>query len=592
MSPAAQPNVILVLTDDQGYGDLGCHGNPVVQTPNIDRMHAESVRLDDYHVGPTCAPTRAGLMTGHYANSTGVWHTVGGRSLLRRNEVSAADFFARAGYATGLFGKWHLGDNFPFRPQDRGFQEVVTFGGGGVGTTPDYWGNDYFDDTYWTHRDGTDAYERYTGYCTDVWFNEALRFIERHRDEPFFCYLSPNAPHMPWLVSPEYSDPYVASTPHRDRANFYGMITKIDENFGILREKLETWGLAESTILIFSTDNGTVGIDLDDDQFVVNGHNAGMRGGKGSEYDGGHRVPFFIHWPGGGLSEGRGIVDVTANVDIVPTLVDLCGLGDWRAHDFDGRSLAPLITASPDAWPERAIVTDSQRVVQPIKWRQSSVMTNRWRLVNGAELYDIKRDPEQRSDVAAEHPDVVAELRTAYEAWWLRVSTQFDEEIPIVIGDPAVPHVLVTTHEWRGDEWHCAWSQNQIREGITCNGYWELEVGRAGRYRFELRRWPREEDRALTDGIPGGPPVSYFDQTIESGFGGGNPIPIREAAIRIGEHEASKPAEAGARHVTFTLDLAAGPAHLQTYFDVGDESDLGAYYVYVEWVDDREAVAS
>lgn len=591
MSRQGHPNVILVLTDDQGYGDLGCHGNAVIQTPNIDRMHAESIRLDDYHVGPTCAPTRAGLMTGHYANSTGVWHTVGGRSLLRRDEISAADFFARAGYATGLFGKWHLGDNYPFRPQDRGFQEVVTFGGGGVGTTPDYWANDYFDDTYWTHRDGVDAYEPYVGYCTDVWFNEALRFIERHRDEPFFCYLSPNAPHMPWLVSPEYSEPYLGSTPHRERANFYGMITKIDENFGILREKLETWGLAENTILIFSTDNGTVGIDLDDDQFVINGHNAGMRGGKGSEYDGGHRVPFFIHWPGGGLTQGRDIADVTANVDIVPTLIDLCDLADWRRHDFDGRSLAPLITGGIADWPQRAIVTDSQRVVQPIKWRQSSVMTNRWRLVNGAELYDIKQDPEQRADIATAHPDVVVELRTAYEAWWLRVSSQFDEEIPIVIGEPTVPRVLITTHEWRGDEWHCAWSQNQIREGITCNGYWELDVARAGQYRFELRRWPREEDRALGDGIPGGPPVSYFDQTIESGFGGGNAIPIRGGSIRIGEQQESKPAAPGAGNVTFTLDLPAGPAHLQTYFDVGDESDLGAYYVYVEWVEAREGAA-
>jgi arylsulfatase A-like enzyme len=585
VSLSDRPNVVFVLTDDQGYGDLACHGNPIIRTPNLDRMHDESVRLHDYHVGPTCAPTRAGLMTGHYANSTGVWHTVGGRSLLRRNEISAADFFARAGYATGIFGKWHLGDNYPFRPQDRGFQEIVTFGGGGVGTTPDYWGNDYFDDTYWTHRDGIDGYVPYRGYCTDVWFDEALRFIERHRDEPFFCYLSPNAPHMPWLVPPEYSDPYVASTPHRDRANFYGMITKIDEDFGILRDRLAEWGLAESTILIFSTDNGTVGIDLDEHDFVVNGHNAGMRGGKGSEYDGGHRVPFFIHWPGGGLTEGRDIDVVTANVDVVPTLIDLCGLGDWREHDFDGRSLASLIQGTHATWEDRAVVTDSQRVVDPIKWRQSAVMTDRWRLVNGSALYEIDRDPEQRTDVAADHPAVVAELRQAYEAWWLRVSTRFDEEIPIVVGDPDSRHVLLTTHEWRGDEWHLAWSQNQIREGVICNGYWELEIADAGTFRFELRRWPREEDRALTEGIPGGPPVSYFDQTIESGFGGGNAIPIRGAALRIGDQEASRAVAPDDHSATFTLDLSPGPTHLQTFLDTGDESDLGAYYVYVDRLD-------
>ena len=187
------PNVVFVLTDDQGYGDLSCHGNPVVKTPHIDALHACSVRLTDYHVGPTCAPTRAGLLTGHYANSTGVWRTSGGRSLLRANEISMADFFRRSGYATGIFGKWHLGDNTPYRPQDRGFETVVVHGGGGVGQTPDYWGNNYFDDSYW---DG-ERYTRYDGYCTDVWFQQALNFIERNRQTPFFCYIPTNAPHSP-----------------------------------------------------------------------------------------------------------------------------------------------------------------------------------------------------------------------------------------------------------------------------------------------------------------------------------------------------------------------------------------------------------
>ncbi|MBI3972237.1 MAG: sulfatase-like hydrolase/transferase, partial [Chloroflexi bacterium] len=172
-----RPNVVFVLTDDQGYGDLGCHGNPYIRTPHLDRLYAESVRLTDYHVGPTCSPTRAGLMTGHYANSTGVWHTIGGRSLLRRGERTMAEVFAAAGYTTGMFGKWHLGDAYPYRPQDRGFQDVITHGGGGVGNTPDYWGNNYNDDTYC--HNGT--WEPFEGYCTDVWFANALRFIERNR---------------------------------------------------------------------------------------------------------------------------------------------------------------------------------------------------------------------------------------------------------------------------------------------------------------------------------------------------------------------------------------------------------------------------
>ena len=392
-----RPNVVFVLTDDQGYGDLSCHGNPVVKTPHIDALYDESVRLKDYHVGPTCAPTRAGLLTGHYANSTGVWHTIGGRSLLRADETSMADYFRDSGYVTGIFGKWHLGDNAPYRPQDRGFETVVVHGGGGVGQTPDYWGNNYFDDSYW---DG-EGHSRYEGYCTDIWFQEALKFIERNRNKPFFCYIPTNAPHGPFLVDPVYSDPYVPVTPHQKRANFYGMLANIDENVGGLRRRLAEMGLAENTIFIFMTDNGSGGgLDVADDHFVVSGFNAGMRGQKGSEYDGGHRVPFFLHWPAGGIDGGQDVEEVTANVDILPTLIELCGLEGSEGNSFDGRSLAQLMRPEVGKrvdWPDRALVTDSQRLTYPVKWRKSAVMTDGWRLVNGRELYSIKNDPEQRS---------------------------------------------------------------------------------------------------------------------------------------------------------------------------------------------------
>jgi len=304
-----KPNVVFVLTDDQGYGELGCHGNPAIETPNMDALHGVSFRLTNYHVGPTCAPTRAGLMTGHYHNSTGVWHTIGGRSLLRKDEWSIANAFSENGYATGLFGKWHLGDNYPYRPQDRGFQHVVAHGGGGVGQTPDYWGNNYSDDSYAVNGE----WRPFEGYCTDVWFDEALRFIERNTDRPFLCFVTTNAPHSPYIVDPRYSAPYVGQVEHQDRANFYGMITCIDENLGVLWQRLKEWELAENTILIFMTDNGTSGgATLDRDQHVVAGYNAGMRGIKGSEYEGGHRVPLFIHWPAGGLAASRDIERIRA----------------------------------------------------------------------------------------------------------------------------------------------------------------------------------------------------------------------------------------------------------------------------------------
>ena len=598
-----RPNVVFVLTDDQGYGDLSCHGNPVVKTPNIDALYGESVRLKDYHVGPTCAPTRAGLLTGHFANSTGVWHTIGGRSLLRANEISMADYFRDSGYATGIFGKWHLGDNAPYRPQDRGFDTVVVHGGGGVGQTPDYWGNNYFDDSYW---DG-DSHARYEGYCTDIWFQEALKFIEHNRNKPFFCYIPTNAPHSPFLVDPVYSDPYVPVTPHQQRANFYGMLANIDENVGGLRRRLAEMGLAENTIFIFMTDNGSGGgLEVNDNQFVTSGFKAGMRGQKGSEYDGGHRVPFFLHWPEGGIDEGRDVEEVTANVDILPTLIELCELDCPEGNGFDGRSLTQLIRPEVGKrveWPDRALVTDSQRLTYPVKWRKSAVMTDRWRLVNGRELYAIENDPEQRTNVAELHADVVSALRLAYEEWWHKVSGQFDEDIPIAIGGPGASRLRLNTHDWRNEDCDCAWNQSLVRQGLICNGHWEVEVIEAGTYRFELRRWPVEEDAPIAAGLAGGEPTPFGMISIRAAeevsveqtgadsepslkervvWGGGAALPIRRARIAIGDEEAETGIDAEDDAARFTLTLPAGGTHLQTWFEMEDGKDLGAYYVYVE----------
>lgn len=600
-----RPNVVFVLTDDQGYCDLSCHGNPVVKTPHIDALYSSSVRLTDYHVGPTCAPTRAGLLTGHYANSTGVWHTIGGRSLLRSNEISMADYFQRSGYVTGIFGKWHLGDNAPYRPQDRGFDTVVVHGGGGVGQTPDYWGNNYFDDSYW---DG-EKHARYEGYCTDVWFREALKFIERNRTKPFFCYIPTNAPHSPHLVDPVYSDPYLPLTPDEERAKYFGMLANIDENVGGLRRRLAELGLAENTVFIFMTDNGSAGgVAVDENQFVTCGFNAGMRGKKGSEYDGGHRVPFFLHWPAGGFSAGRDVDEVTANVDILPTLIDICGLENTGSNSFDGRSLTPLLQPEEGmqtVWPDRALVTDSQRLAYPVKWRKSAVMTGRWRLVNGRELYAMKDDPEQQRDVSGDHPAVLAELRLAYEAWWQKVSRQFDEEIPIAIGGACASRLRLNTHDWRNEDCDCAWNQSLVRQGLICNGHWEVEVVEAGTYSFTLRRWPEEEDAPIAGGLAGGEPTPFSEISIRSeegegeevsgaargralkeriDWGGGVALAVRRARIAIGGEEAYGSVAPDKESVSFTLTLPAGGTHLQTWFDLEDGQDLGAYYVYVEQV--------
>ncbi len=251
----ARPNVVLVITDDQGYGDLACHGHPYLKTPHLDALYAESTVLEDFHVSPTCSPTRASLMTGRWSNRTGVWHTLMGRHLLRETELTLGNYFA-ADYATGLFGKWHLGDNLPYRPEDRGFEEVFRHGGGGVGQTPDFWDNAYLDGSYWNNGRVVPA----VGYCTDVFFERANDFIRDAvgRGEPFFAYISTNAPHKPFHSPRVYSDLYSDLPITGDQQSFFGMITNIDENVGKTRQLLEDLGVAENTIFIFMTDNGSV----------------------------------------------------------------------------------------------------------------------------------------------------------------------------------------------------------------------------------------------------------------------------------------------------------------------------------------------
>ena len=543
-----RPNVILVMTDDQGYGDLGCHGNDVIMTPNLDKLRSQSVRLTDFHVDPTCSPTRSALMTGHYSSRTGVWHTIMGRSLLGRNEVTVADVFSSSGYRTAIFGKWHLGDNYPYRPQDRGFDEVLIHGGGGVGQGPDYWGNDYFDDTYF-HNGRAKKFE---GYCTDIWFDGALKFIEANRDRPFFCYVPTNAPHGPYNVADKYSKPYRDKGVKDNQANFYGMITNIDENMGRLMRRLEELGLEENTILIFMTDNGTSA-----------GHNGGMRGKKGSEYEGGHRVPFFVRWPAGGL-KGPGNVDrLSAHIDVLPTLIDLCGLKRPAGVKFDGASLAPLFKGSAKRWPDRTLLVHSQRIEHPEKWRKSAVMTQRWRLINGRELYDIQADPAQKKDIADANPQVVEQLRRSYEQWWADLSQGFDKYCEIVIGSDKQNPTRLMSHDW-----HCpnpAWSQSAVRRGSKSNGFWAVEIERDGMYEFELRRWPREVDAPINEAIAGGKAIT-----------------ATKARLNIADKDLTRPVPQDAHSVTFQAELKAGKTRLQTWLTDENGTSRGAYYVYAK----------
>ncbi|HHF42587.1 MAG TPA: N-acetylgalactosamine-4-sulfatase, partial [Candidatus Aminicenantes bacterium] len=425
-----RPNVILILVDDLGYGDLSCHGNPVVKTPNIDHLYHQSARLTNFHVDPTCSPTRASLLTGRYSSRAGVWHTIMGRSILPKDEVTMAEIFSRNGYKTGIFGKWHLGDNAPFRACDRGFAESLVLGGGAIGNTPDYWDNDYFDDFY--SHNGT--WEKQSGYCTDVFFKAAMNFIEGVAGQPFFCYLPTNVVHWPHNVAEDYTKPYRGLVPDT-RATFYGMLSNLDENIGKLLQFLKAKGLDKDTILIFMSDNGTsFGAEFDRQGFVTKGYNAGMRSHKGSVYEGGHRVPCFIRWPGGGIPSGRDIQGLAAHIDILPTLIDLCGLDVEKDLIFDGLPLSPFLKDNNYKWPERTLIIHNQRVDIPIKGKDYVVMTSIWRLVNGKELYNIREDPGQHRDLSKQYPEVVKKLNEDYEQWWNDISRRFNEYIWIPVG--------------------------------------------------------------------------------------------------------------------------------------------------------------
>lgn len=508
-------------------------------------------------------------MSGHYTNRAGSWHTIMGRSILFEGEMTLGEAFAAGGYTTGMFGKWHLGDNYPYRPEDRGFDTVVRHGGGGVGQTPDVWDNAYFDDSYFCNG----KIEKRKGFCTDVFFDEAKKFIKASTADgkPFFAYVSTNAPHGPMHCPTEYSAPYQDQVPEK-QANFFGMIANIDDNVGKLRDWLASEGLAENTLFIFMTDNGTAA--------GARVNNAGMRGSKGSQFEGGHRVPLFVHWPAGGMDKPVDIDRLTAHIDVLPTLQELCGLPAREGYELDGASLVPLLKNPQTDWPERVIITDSQRVLDPRKWKNCSTMTHRWRLINGKGLYDIKNDPGQKDDIAKEHPEVVEELRAAYESWWESLQPALNRQAEFVLGNPAENPSLLTCHDWlTHDGKHSPWNQATIRAGQSTMGDWAVRVEKAGKYRITLRRWPAEAATPLTHALAAGagvPGVEAFRETP------GKALAIQSAGIRIGEIKQEKSVDANAESVVFETDLPEGSARLNCYFELADGTTIGSYYADVE----------
>lgn len=424
----SRPNIVLVVSDDQGYGDLGRHGNPIVQTPNLDRMYDQSVRFDDFHVSPTCAPTRASLMTGRHEFKNGVTHTILERERLNLQATTLAQVLKAAGYRTGILGKWHLGDEAPYQPGSRGFDETFIHGAGGIGQTyagtcGDAPGNRYFDPVI-LHNG---AFEKTQGYCTDVFFRQALNWIDAVRaDGPFFCYLPTNAPHAPLDVPAEYEKLYAAQV-KPPAARFLGMVTNLDENVGKLLAHLDHLGIERQTLVIYMNDNGgTAGCEV---------FNAGMRGRKATAHNGGTRAMSLWRWPG--TLPPATASALTAHVDIFPTLAELAGakLPKYLAARLDGFSLVPLLENPHARWHEdRLLFTHVGRWkagVEPEKFGECSVRWKQYLLAREDArwaLYDLKSDSGETRDLAETQPGVAQRLAAEYDSWWDEVRHCFVNE--------------------------------------------------------------------------------------------------------------------------------------------------------------------
>lgn len=557
---AAKPNVVIILSDDQGYGDFSIHGNPVLKTPNLDALARQSVRLTDFHVAPMCTPTRGQLMTGVDACRSGATSVCAGRSFVRPGIPMMPQIFGAAGYKTAIFGKWHLGDSYPNLPNNRGFQESVYHLGWGITSMADLWENDYFDGRF--RHNG--RLEKYPGYCTDVWFNLGLDWIKQRKaaDEPFLLYLPTNAPHGPLWCPPEYKAMY-AGKPGVPAA-FFGMIANLDDNVGRLMKYLDESGLAGNTIVVFFNDNGgTAGVDL---------YNAGMRARKTQYYDGGHRAACFIRWPGGKIAPRE--VDELAEVqDLLPTLLDLCGIDKPANSKFDGSSLAPLFRGekTPPAVSERTLVV--QYGQKPEKF-DSAVMHQKWRLVKGTELYDIKTDPGQKKDLAAEKPDVLRRMRDAYEKWWSEVEPLLADPVHVVIGADEGNPVTLSSADW----WnvYCD-NMNDLRRGKEENSRWNIQVAKDGDYEIALRRWPKEADAAIAAGVP-------VFKAVDGELPAGKALPIASVRLTVGDLlDQSQPVPPDAKEIKFNVALKGGTKlPMQSYcYDASGKELCGAYFAYV-----------
>ncbi len=573
-----RPNVILILTDDQGYGDLGCHGNDKLRTPSLDRLYRESLRFTNFYTCALCSPTRASLLTGRYNYRTGVVDTWVGQALMRTEEVTIAEFLKAAGYRTGIFGKWHLGDNFPLRSNDQGFEESLVHNDGLIGSISDPADNHY-DDPILQHNGRA---EMVKGYCTDIFFNAALDFIAADRSRPFFVYLATNVPHYPLEVADDYARPYREMGFDEKTSRTYGMIANLDENIGRLLDRLEEWAIEDDTVIVFMSDNGPQHGDR---------YNAGLRDIKGSMYDGGIKVPFFMRWPRR-LAAGRDVDRIAAHIDILPTLLEICGVSVPAHLGLDGRSLVPLLrSGGAEEWTDRMLFfqqcrPDPEGIDRPRLFTHCAVRSQRYKIVMTAadpaeqetrtigfeetQLFDMAADPAETNDIARQHPEIVREMRAAYEDWFEDVTRGIRSPVRIPLGHPDANPMTLTTQDICGPgapRLPFSWSgaRRLLAGELRGSGYWNVEVVREGTYELTYRLGPKE-----ADWIP--------------------PLKPGRAQLKLGpiEYETEIPPEA--KEVRFRLDLTAGPGELEASLS-GQRKDgqrVSPFFVDVRYLGEKK----
>ncbi len=541
-----RPNVLLILVDNQSFFELSCHGHAQLKTPQIDALASESVDFVNFHAPPFCSPSRGAMLTGRYALRLGIHNTIGGVSILQKDEATLADYLKAAGYATAIFGKWHLGLSYPYHPSERGFDEVFIHGGGGIGQLEDYYGNRHTNAT-WDHN-GT--FVKSKGFSTDVLFDRAAVFIEKHRNEPFFCFLSTPATHTPYEAEPRAMKRILERGVEASEGDLklYSMVENIDENVGDLMDRLYALELRENTMVIFATDQGVSDRGAPEPRFQ------GKRASHPVAFDEKHAVTCMVRYPPLTMSGQQEAL--AGMVDLAPTILDVCGLP--RPSSTDGRSLRPLLAGASQWDDERTLIVQCPRGRVRKKWDNTSVKTQQWRLVGGDQLFDIRKDPGQRTNVAEGFPKVVATLSTAYDRFWESLPHTDTLLSRHTLGSSVEPSTRLNGMDWYrgGAPWHQLHLKRQHQ-----NGVWAVSVARSGRYRFELRWYPREAPTAI--GALG-------------------------ASVRVGGAFARTDMAVGDASVELELALERGDYDMETAFKLPPEADQGrswgAYFVQVEYL--------